>query len=1332
MSGTFTLTDNTYLATSITVSGTLTIDLNGFVLMPKDGAAHVIDVPGGATLIIKDSNPTLGHEGYIDDNGLFRWPYNSASGKPKVIVRGGIICNLYSNNTTNRKGLSVNGTCTMQGGKIMGCFAPGIGSAVTVSSGGTFKMTDGEISYNYSKNDTGGNAGAIYGEPSHNNNGSRINLKNTTVSHNKSDGRGGAICAYHVILDNCNISNNQSSTHGGAIWVRKSTDSKTEGTLNITNSTISHNTSNDLGGAIYIDDTTPCTISNSTISHNTATNSGGAINTTGALTITGSTISYNSGVNGGGIRVSGTCLIDDSILEYNYASTTGGGIYSTGPTTITDSFIRNNWAMSTETGTPLVNKGRGGGFCFAGNSTKDEANAIEFILDNTQVYDNASMYYGGGGQLQSSGKLTIQNNTKINKNTCVLDGAAGLHLTGGVFFYMQETCEISENTALGGVGGGIHSSYECFIHLNGGKISNNVVYGRGGGVHVNTGGDLVLNGTDITGNMAYDGYDMVTSTVTKGADGKYSWSAPQGNPDKAQLGYGGGLLVNSGSCTMNKGNLSGNYAQTLGGGIGLIMTESSEYAHHVRLTVFTLNSGNVLNNSTDGNGGGVYLMENILNNLSESQKSAYIQLVNGGDWTPKIILNGGNFSGNTAGKNGGGAYQEQETEFIVSSGKSAVISGNKAEMSGGAVYIEKGKFTVNGSANITGNSAVTGNGGAIYLGLGSSTQPSEFIVGNNGTLKLGGTTSSEGNVAGKNGGGVYCAGKFTSNGNASIQHNNALSGAGIYVDGADAKFTATTELANNTASSHGGGLYVSDGNIQFAKNTISHNKSTNGDGGAIYLLNGTFDASGSTTMTGNSATQNGGAVYVKDGSINIIGPSSALTLSGNNAANGGAFYVNNGNIDADEISNATITGNKTTADGGAFYVNNGLIYLCKTELSGNAAEQNGGAIALYNGTFSFKDGSEIKNNTAVKNGGGLYISNASTTSITCVGGSYNSNTAALGGGIYAAGPISLTFAANVEDNSATNGGGLYLADGVDMTFGYIDDKGTASTSDDKEISGLIVRNEATGTGTNGVGGGIYLAKGKLSFAATTNLGIYNNAASYEAADIFASGDNTTINLPYVKGLNLAGFDVPGSELYWVNDYHDGLGRYEDALRNINVNIEDMILVFAGNEITNKLKVLDNVKTCLDLGYDLVFVTFTPVNLANGDNAAIEIYYPDVREYDANGEEIIAVSTPVMYRKLLLTGSTPQTIGLPSGYWYFDTTGWTYAYESNPVFSPTNSTDFTKTLSDNNDPTKKFIQVKRNQDQEITLTFKPIESYQAVVKYSTMHVNKMKPGGSSTH
>ena len=1031
MSGTWTLTDNTWIASPIVVaSGTkLTIDLNGYVLAPKNGNTKVIQVDG--ELVIKDSNPNLGHEGYIDGNGLFRWPF--VSGQKSHVVGGGIIYNPYKDASTNRKGIEVNGTCTIEKGKIMGCYTPGIGAAMTASSGGTFIMTGGEISYNVAKGYDSHLSGVMYGEPAHDNKGSSINLSNVKVHNNKTEGYGGAICGYHVILNNCRFENNSTSLVGGAVYVRNGGTPVANGNaaqLNVTGCTFMNNSASH-GGAIYTETNTPCTVKNSTVSYNNATSSGGGLNCNSGLTMENSTVSYNSAVNGGGIRVSGgNCTITTGTkIEHNYATTGGGGIYSSCTTLVKDSFITGNRAMSTETGLNsegnggAVNKGRGGGFFFSGDDKiTDEANAVTFVLHNTEIKGNASMYYGGGGQLESKGKLTMQNNTKINENTCVLKGAAGLHLTGNVFFYMKPTTEISKNVALGGVGGGIHSSYECQIHLDGGTISDNIVYGRGGGVHINTGGDIVLNGTNITGNKAYDGINLIASTVTKGDDGKYTWSTPVGQSNNPTPGYGGGVLINSGSCTMNSGSLSGNHAETLGGGICLLMAESGQYAHQVRLANFTLNSGTVSNNTTDGNGAGIYLMENILQNLSDAEKSKYTYLVAGGDWTPKIILNGGTISGNNAVANGGGAYQEQKTEFVVSANKSTTLSGNTAGQSGGAVYIAKGNFKVNGTANVTGNSATNGDGGAIYLGVGTQSSPSVFTVGNNGKLYLGGNALANGNTAGGNGGAIYCAGDFIMNGqaSASILNNTAKNGGALYAAG-NVTLTGNTSISNNTASAAGGAVYVNNGAINASNATITAEGNKATDGGVFYVSPGSVTL-GTAAMSNNTATSNGGAIALYNGTFSM---GSNSTIRNNTATNfGGGLYVYNASGQSQKTiscTGGTFSGNTAKA-GGAVCADGNIVLTLAATMEANSANIGGG-IYMDNGVkMTFGDGL-IRANTA----------NAINTSYTTASGKDQTNVSGVGGGIFMANNSSLEFnstAMGIYNNFATNGGADICSNGT--------------------------------------------------------------------------------------------------------------------------------------------------------------------------------------------------------------------------------------------------------------------------------------------------------------
>ena len=965
LSGTLTLTGNTYLKKPITLSGNLTIDLNGYVLTFKSGEEYeyVIDVPGGRTLTIKDSAPTRQHEGYIDANGLFIWVQGNSN--PKYIY-GGIIINPYKNQSSTRKGITVSGTCKIEGGKIAGCYSTRLGAAITCSSSGNLIMTGGEILYNLCKKDDIDWTGVIYGEAPNKNNGSKIDLSNVTLSNNKSEGSGGVICGYNVTLKDCEIHNNSAGISGGAIYVRGSS-----GMLDINKCNIDYNEAMSEGGAVYCE---------------------------------------------------GTCTINDSYIRYNYAGINGGGVYCKGPTLIKNSTIQGNKAMTTANGTN--GPGRGGGFCFTGNKTTDESNAVLFVLDNTIVKENACMHYGGGGQLDNGGKLTIQNNTQINNNISVLKGAAGLHLTGGVFFYMKETTEISGNVAYGGVGGGIHSSYECAIHLDGGTISGNIVYGRGGGVHVNTGGDIVLNGTNITDNEAHNGINMHTSTVTKLADGTYVWSDPVGNAEEPSPGYGGGLLINSGSCTMNRGKLSGNYAQTLGGGIGMIMTESGSYASHVRLASFTLNNGSVTGNRTDGNGAGVYLMENILQYLSETEKNKYTYLVQSGDWTPKITLNGGTISDNVAAINGGGAYQEQKTEFIVSANKSAVLSRNSAGQSGGAVYIAKGNFKVNGTATVTGNVATDGDGGAVYLGAGTSDNPSVFTVATTGRLNLGGNAVDDGNKADKgNGGAIYCAGAFTMNGqaSASIINNSAKKGGALYAAG-NVTLTGNTSISNNTASEDGGAVYVNNGSINATGATITAESNKAKNGGVFYVSPGSVTL-GTAAMSNNTATSNGGAIALYNGTFSMGANS---TISNNRATNsGGGLYVYNATGQFQKTiscTGGTFSGNTSKA-GGAVCADGNIKLTLAATMEANSANIGGG-IYMDNGVkMTFGDGL-IRSNTATA------IANSSYTTAS---GMNQTNVSGVGGGIFMANNSSLVFNSTqmgIYNNFATNAGADICSNGT--------------------------------------------------------------------------------------------------------------------------------------------------------------------------------------------------------------------------------------------------------------------------------------------------------------
>ena len=1115
------------------------------------------------------------------------------------------------------------------------------------------------------------------------------------------------------------------------------------------------------GGGVYVDNGT-FNMSGGIISGNIAESGGGVYVTSGAkFTFTGGTIEGNYAVstlgantgNGGGIYIEGgnsNCIINGGTIKDNRATRYGGGININGSTmTIPNCTISGNLASS------------GGGISMetSGSVLNLEGCTLENNISNVSSNDTNG---GGGGVFLVSGTLNMSKNNIFQANVTTKFGG-GVYLKAGTVVVSGGTSSFTENEADSGgaiyhTKGDITVAEDATLNIGGSSLDNgNIATRHGGGVYC--AGKITTNGTtNILYNRAETWGGGIYCTGSFISNGNTTIQNNTAVDRAGGIYMAGDAIKLEGNTTNIIANSSGNYAGALyvNNGIISIKGVSRISDNHSKLggavylnngSMITTGSTTVESNYSTEKGGAIYVlggyveMENptiIGNGINDSQVSTkqggaiYISGNNAGFTATGIS----NISSNAASKDGGAiyldggdvilekntiCYNSAETGGAVYLNKgrlittiSAYVANNYANTNGGAFYVSNGQVEME-NPEIIGNgkdsegTPITGNGGAIFIQLDQSTQGE--IVG----FKATGTSIIHSNAS-TSAGGAICV----NYGNVQLARNTISSnfsnvGGAVYVLGGSLTTTDVSIVQDNYSNTDGGAFYVKDGRVEMNNPTITGNGKASGqtktvDGGAIYItktsdVNTGFNASGTVTINSNAATRNGGAVYVQGGNINITGQSSTLNLSGNNASNGGVFYVNGGSITANAITKSTITNNYSTGDGGAFFVNNGNINLCVTDLSNNGKNGsevktvNGGAIALRNGVFSFANGSEIRNNAATGKGGGLYVTNATETTISCQGGSYLNNSAGLGGGIFADGPINLTFAANVRDNVAKNGGGLYLDNGVNMSFG----------------DGLIVGNVAqVAQGASrdasqyGVGGGIYLAKGQLEFTATQNFGIYNNAASYEAADIYASGSNTKISLPNVKNMNLTGFDVPGSELYWVEDFSGN--RYEDALRDLKSDIDDMILKF---EPTQTVKPIQD-RMCLDLGYDLVFVTLKSIGLGNYDTAGVSI------SYDRAG-------ALTEYRKVVFLGEDATVVGLPSGQWKLNVTPWSAKYNETVELSHTLDIDG-------------FVTVNRQMDPIITMTFTsktttdgsgndiPHPSAKAVT-YDYKKVNKMVPGGS---
>ncbi len=819
----------------------------------------------------------------IDDNTANQGAGVYAAGL--VTVSGGIITNNDATSTgggffgTNQSriqflaGTSVKNNTATAGGGLCG------------TTGSKFEISGGSV-IEANRSTTGvQQGGGIYGY--------NIDLTSSTVTGNTANQGAGifVLPGGTLTIDNGRITNNTAAQYGGGIYSshKNTTNGTPGGTVNLLGGTVVEgNTAQQYhGGGLFGGAGSTITLSGGVIvQNNTAQHSGGGIYAA-TLKINGTAnqaeqvCNNKSYYRGGGIYVSESCTIDYGLIDSNYTTAEGGGIYTSCTTTITNSNITNNLAMKTEIyadGKYTVNQGRGGGMYIIGKGQGVTEN-ITITLEKTNLSDNACMHYGGAAQVMNGATLELVSGS-INNNEAVLRGAGAIHVTAGAIFTLTGG-EISGNTARS-TGGAIHSSYSCTLNLNGGTIKDNKVYGRGGGVHVNVGGNLILNGTTITGNRAETGYTYLASTVNVE---ELSWTSPT-HDGIAISAYGGGVVVDAGTCTMVKGKLTNNFAEAGGGGIALVMintaTTATEFDQN-RVASFEFQGGEISGNQTNGNGGGIYLMKNMLSSAILGEGNQHLE------GTPHFTASGGTISGNTASGNGGAAYLDEDTEFNISG--DAIFTGNRATGDGGAVYIAKGNANVSGGT-ISQNIA-NGNGGGVYLNGGDFTMI-------DGTLEQN-IAENGGAVAVLNGNFIMQNGYLQNNGQLTATETCSIitqNGGAVYVSGGNVTIgveNCNTEtpcdahaavnrhpIVEDNAAIYGGGFMVTKvgdtgGTLTlYCCLIISNHADNDATGRNIYVDGGDFNHNVKGAIVGEDVES--GGVTIKDPGIVITGGD--LTLQG--------------------------------------------------------------------------------------------------------------------------------------------------------------------------------------------------------------------------------------------------------------------------------------------------------------------------------------------------------------------------------------------------------------------------------------------------------------------
>ena len=411
---------------------------------------------------------------------------------------------------------------------------------------------------------------------------------------------------------------NSANSYGGGVRVGGST---TAATFHMYDGTIQDNTA-DNGGGVCVTAGSTFNMHGGTIENN-ATRGGGWQNYGGGVLVHSGTFNMYGGTitgnqtgtgNGGGLALregtQSTANIYGGTISDNISHGYGGGIYVNGNTLNIEPdegkviSITGNKAFDCPTEGHQT--GRGGGM-YLGNL----ANGT-LTLDQVNISNNTAEDCGGGlfvscdVNLEDGASITGNGEGLVNATSYANMNGGGVYLARGTF--NLNGGEISGNNDVYN-GAGVYVAGGTF-NLNSGKINGNEAQGYGGGVCV-AGGTFNLNVGEISNNVASFGggmnYEDGTVRINEG-------STISGNTATR----GAGIMVSGDNITMSGGIITGNRAkgnQYKNGG-GVYIVQYTKQGTGVITGVFTMTGGKITGNTADKYGGGVYIQNNGIFNVS--------------------------------------------------------------------------------------------------------------------------------------------------------------------------------------------------------------------------------------------------------------------------------------------------------------------------------------------------------------------------------------------------------------------------------------------------------------------------------------------------------------------------------------------------------------------------------------------------------------------------------------------------------------------------------------------------------------------------------------------
>ncbi|MDR1712870.1 MAG: InlB B-repeat-containing protein [Coriobacteriales bacterium] len=425
------------------------------------------------------------------------------------------------------------------------------------------------------------------------------------------------------------------------------------------------------------------------------------------------------------------------------------------------------------------------------------------------------------------------------------------------------------------------------------------------------------------------------------------------------------------------------------------------------------------------------------------------------------------------------------------------------------------------------NASLYGNQTAIHVEGGATVTLNSCVLRDN----INTTTAAGGYWWNAVGGGIFSvdpANFYLYN--SQFINNDCVNGSGggavSVLDNGDLIIDGCSFSGNDTAGG-GGAIYVGGGSRNFQITNSSFSANTAGSYGGAIRSNSPTNIN-NASFNSNSTGQFGGAIYCSSDLF-----MSHCSLAGNGSNNqAGAIY--SGRAQSVQISDCSFTGNWASGYYGAIqFAYDPQITLERTTFTSNSSGYYGAVGASFgSGSLTITD-CAFNANSAVDCAGALSVGDVSAFSMT--GTSFSGNTASWGGAIlvwkYASDSVNSISGCVFDNNSAVyNGGAVYLSSGETTYFSNVSFAGNSQTS---------VDDDGDASDVNG-GGAIYacdLADVHTEGCTFTN----NSAASVyggslDAADAALHEANiqaTSYSVPFAHAYNNADINYLGEIGQWV-------------------------------------------------------------------------------------------------------------------------------------------------------------------------------------------------------